>query len=336
MSDLRCPYCGDRYSPPARFCIRDGYALVSWQPGDTPPGQRSVWDPRTAFRDPASQLSGRTLGERYELRETIGEGGMAFVYRATDHHSGATVAVKVLATRFASDADAIARLEREARLAQELSHPNTCKVIEFCHERGLRFLVMPLLIGETLEARLQRDGPLNPRSAVDVLSQLCSGLQHAHDLGILHRDIKPENVMLVPTQDDSGELAVLMDFGLARPTESPESDPDKLTDTGVVLGTPEFMSPEQVRGLPIDARSDQYAMGVLGFEILTGILPFPGGSTQQTMLHRLTDQPRSLLSVRPDAPAALDRILARAMAREPADRFSDMTAMGKALAASLT
>jgi len=187
---------------------------------------------------------------------------------------------------------------------------------------------MPLLTGESLSTRLEIEGTLKVGPAIQILRDLCAGLQHAHDRGVLHRDLKPENVMLVPGEDR--EHAVVMDFGLAKPAPH-MGDGAKLTDTGVVLGTPEFMSPEQIRGMPIDARSDQYALAILAFELLTGELPFKGGTSQETMLHRLTDAALRLRDRLPDAPLALEQALERALSRDPADRFPDLNAFAAAL-----
>ncbi len=337
MTDLRCPRCGDRYGPPARFCIRDGYALVPAQPGDPEPDPagrertRSIWEPGAKFVEPASRLTGRVLDDRYELGERVGAGGMPYVYRATDRHLGRPVAVKVLASRLAADPESVARLQREAELATRLDHPNVCHVLATGSDRGLHYLVMPLLAGEILATRQERLGPLPVAEVVAIVRQLAAGLQHAHDRGVLHRDLKPENVMLVPEPD--GERAVVMDFGLAKAAPAGE-EVRKLTATGVILGTPEFMSPEQIRGLPLDPRSDQYALAVVAFELLTGGLPFEGGTSQETMLHRLTDAPVPLGARRPDAPAALEAALARAMSRDPDDRFPDLHAFAAALDAA--
>lgn len=332
--ELRCPHCSGRYLPPARFCMRDGYALVPGVASDpavdaAPPIRPGgVWDPKTKFIEPASRLTGRSLDTRYRLGELIGTGGMAFVYRATDEETGDVVAVKVLTSRLAADPESIARLRREAALAMRLDHPGVCHIVAAGSDRGLHYLVMPLLVGESLAAREERESPLPIPEVLAILTQLCDGLQHAHDRGVLHRDLKPENVMLI--SEEAGTRAVIMDFGLAKPAPS-ETEEQKITDTGVILGTPEFMSPEQIRGFPIDARSDQYALGVLAFELLTGELPFEGGTSQETMLHRLTDTPVRLRDRRPEAPAWLDAVLARALSRDPADRYPDVRALGEAV-----
>ncbi|MFN0177824.1 MAG: serine/threonine-protein kinase [Gemmatimonadales bacterium] len=273
-------------------------------------------------------MSGRVVDGRYALEKRVGEGGMAYVYRATDRQTGAKVAIKVLMSRLANDTESIARLKREAQLATKLSHPNCCGLLGYGEASGLPYLVMPFLEGETLATRENRVGPMSPEAAVPILIQLCRGLQHAHDAGVLHRDLKPENVMLVPER--GVERAVVMDFGLGKESIM-SADVHRLTATGIVLGTPEFMSPEQIRGKQIDHRGDIYALGVLGFELLTGALPFEGKNAQETMLNHLTGRPRRLRVVRPALSEQLDAVIDRAMRLDPVDRYPSMTAFAEAL-----
>jgi serine/threonine-protein kinase len=282
--------------------------------------------PRRA--DPAAALQGRILSGRYAIEQRVGEGGMAYVYRAKDRETSSTVAVKVLMSRLVGDAESVARLRREAQLALRLNHPNVCGLLAYGEANGLPFLVMPYLEGETLAKRESRVGPMPVRDAIPILIQLCRGLQHAHEQGVLHRDLKPENVMLVPERPT--ERAVVMDFGLGKEQiMGPELN--RLTATGIVLGTPEFMSPEQIRGRTIDGRSDVFALGVLGFELLSTELPFAGTTAQETMLAHLTGKARRLRSVLPAAPAELDEAIDRALRIEVADRYGSMAEFAGAL-----
>ncbi|MBM4185876.1 MAG: serine/threonine protein kinase [Gemmatimonadetes bacterium] len=326
---MRCPRCGAIYQPPARFCIKDGFPLViAGQPD--PPGLHRTGDfaKPGAGRDLASGLVGRVIDGRYALEKRVGEGGMAYVYRAADRQTGGIVAIKVLMSRLAGDAESVARLRREAQLATKLNHPNCCGLLGYGEANGLPYLVMPFLEGETLATRENRVGPMAAELAVPIVIQLCRGLQHAHDAGILHRDLKPENIMLVP--DRGVERAVVMDFGLAKESLF-GSDPGKLTATGIVLGTPEFMSPEQIRGKQIDQRSDVYALGVLAFELLTGTLPFEGKNAQETMLNHLQGRPKRLRAVRSDLSESLEHVLDRALRADPVDRYRSMTEFAEAL-----
>jgi len=266
---------------------------------------------------------------RYQMEMRVGEGGMAYVYRAKDRETGRTVAVKVLMSRLTGDQEAVARLRREAQVAMRLDHPNVCGILAWGEAGGMPYLVMPFLDGETLSRRETRHGPMPASLAVLFLRQLCRGLHHAHTAGVLHRDLKPENVMLV-TEESGAERAVVMDFGLAKESVAgPEVM--KLTATGIVLGTPEFMSPEQIRGQPLDSRSDIFALGVLGFELLAGRLPFEGKTGQETMLAHLTGQPVRLRQVNPALPEWLEQVIARSMAHRPEERFDSMQDFEEAL-----
>jgi serine/threonine-protein kinase len=266
---------------------------------------------------------------RFQMEMRVGEGGMAYVYRARDRETNRVVAVKVLMSRLTGDQEAVARLRREAQVAIRLDHPNVCGILAWGEAGGMPYLVMPFLDGETLSKRETRHGPMPASIAVPILRQLCRGLQHAHDAGVLHRDLKPENVMLVANEDGS-ERAVVMDFGLAKESVAgPEVM--KLTATGIVLGTPEFMSPEQIRGKPLDPRSDIFALGVLGFELLTGRLPFEGNTAQDTMLAHLTGQPTRLRQANPALSEPLERVIAQSIAHRPEERFQSMQDFEEAL-----
>ena len=280
--------------------------------------------------DPASGLQGRILDGRYAIEKRVGEGGMAYVYRATDQTTGRLVAIKVLMSRLAGDAESKARLKREAELSLKLNHPNVCGLLGMGEAAGMPYLVMPYLEGETLSRRESRVGPLPVTEGVSILTQIAAGLHHAHEQGVLHRDLKPENIMLV-REPGGKERAVVMDFGLAK-ERIVGQELNKLTATGIVLGTPEFMSPEQIRGKPLDPRSDVYALGVLAFELLTAELPFDGTNAQETMLNHLTGRPRKLKAAKADLPEAVERIIDRALQVAPEERFESMAAFEGALA----
>src|SRR6202008_471054 len=281
--------------------------------------------------DRASTLSNQILDARYQVMKKLGEGGMSYVYLAKEISSGDTVAIKVLSPRLASDKSSVERLRREAGLAMRLDHPNVCRILRLGEsEDGLIYLVMPFLKGELLSDREVRGGPMEMAFGVTLLKQMCAGLHHAHELQIIHRDLKPENVMLVPDDDDGVERAVVMDFGLAKERRA---DPAiaKLTATGIILGTPEFMSPEQIRGKQLDARSDIYAIGIVAFEMFTGKLPFHGRNAQEMMIARLRGQPLKLRQLRPDLPEGLEKTLARALESNPEARYTTALEFADAL-----
>jgi len=298
--------------------------------GQSGTGARTPPAPPKGFRlDRASTLTGQLLDTRYEVQRKLGEGGMSFVYLAREVATGDTVAIKVLSPRLASDKTSVERLRREAGLAMRLDHPNVCRILRLGEsEDGLIYLVMPYLQGELLSDREVRDGPMEVAAGVALLRQVCAGLQHAHELQIVHRDLKPENIMLV--SDGRGDRAVVMDFGLAKERRV---DPavQKLTATGIILGTPEFMSPEQIRGRPLDARSDIYALGIVAFELFTGKLPFQGKNAQEMMIARLRGAPTLLRDVRPELPESLERALLKALAPDPNDRYATALEFSEAL-----
>ena len=342
MSERRCPKCASVYGDTARFCPKDGTMLVEVQrrapPPPKPPSGQSdtaVRTPRSNPRGPgldrASTLSNQILDNRYSVEKKLGEGGMSYVYLAREINSGATVAIKVLSPKLASDKSSVERLRREAGLAMRLEHPNVCKILRLGEsEDGLIYLVMPYLKGELLSDREVRNGPMDVATGIGLLREVCEGLHHAHELQIIHRDLKPENIMLVPGDDDK-DHAVVMDFGLAKERRA---DPaiQKLTATGIILGTPEFMSPEQIRGKPLDARSDIYALGIVAFEMFTGKLPFQGRNAQEMMIARLRGTAMPVRSVRADLPVGLEKALIKALATNPDDRYSTTIEFAAALA----
>jgi eukaryotic-like serine/threonine-protein kinase len=338
LSNRRCPRCHNHYAAPARFCPTDGTPLVEVAPAPAQVANTAQARAIERAAEPAdpvyTSLNGRTISGRYCVERRLGEGGMSYVYLAQDLETDREVALKVLSPRLIRDPASVERLKREAAIAMRLDHPNVCPILGLGEtpERFI-YLVMPYLPGEPLSEHEIRQGALSVAEGVPLLLQICRGLEHAHKLEIVHRDLKPENVMLVPDPTEGGgSRAVVMDFGLAKERRA-EPEVVKLTQTGIVLGTPEFMSPEQIRGKPLDGRSDVYALGVLAFELFTGRLPFVGKSPQDMMLARLRGEPLHLRSLRPELPARLEAVIDQALAKDPAARIQSMEEFGAALAA---
>ncbi|HEX9691874.1 MAG TPA: serine/threonine-protein kinase [Gemmatimonadales bacterium] len=341
----RCPRCKTVYAGEARFCPKDGTPLVDVS-GGAPPAVKprdpeakklvgtqvraAVPKKQGAGLDRAGSLVDQMLDRRYQVLSKLGEGGMAYVYEARDVHSGEFVAIKVLTPKLSKDQSSVERLRREAGLAMRLDHPNACRILRLGEtEDGLIYLVMPFLKGELLSDREAQVGPMEVHPGVEIMVQCCAGLHHAHQFNIVHRDLKPENIMLVK-HDDGSDQAVVMDFGLAKESRS-GSGAAKLTATGIILGTPEFMSPEQIRGKDLDARSDVYALGIVAFELFTGKLPFQGRTPQEMMIARLRGRPTPLRQLRPAFPEALEAALTKSMDSEPDRRFPTTLEFGRAL-----
>ena len=288
--------------------------------------------PDTGELPAPSLVLNQVIDGRYKVMRRLGEGGMSYVYHGRDQQANADVAIKVLAPGLAADPGSMERLKREALLAMRFNHPNVCRIFHVGESAdGMHYLIMQYLRGESLNDAETRRGPYPVNEAVMLLAQACQGLQHAHDVGVIHRDLKPENIMLVP--DDSvpgGIRAVVMDFGLGKAIE-PDPDLVRLTQTGVILGTPEFMSPEQVRGDKIDGRSDIFSLGIVAFELFTGQLPFAGRTSQESMMARLRGKPRLARSLRPDLPPRAESVLSRSLALKPDQRYQTMQAFAEDL-----
>jgi len=280
--------------------------------------------------------AGTKLGP-YAIQATLGAGGMGEVYRARDTRLGRDVAIKVMPASFASDADRLRRFEQEARAVAALNHPNILAVHDIGTQDGIPYIVTELLEGRTLREQLN-DGALPVRKALDYAEQISEGLAAAHSRGIIHRDLKPENVFC--TKD--GRVKIL-DFGLAKQSVSPAPHldatmngatmPDVLTEPGLVMGTVGYMSPEQVRGLPADHRSDLFSLGAILYEMLSGQRAFKRDTSAETMTAILREEPPELTGTNPAIAPGLERIVHRCLEKEPSQRFQSASDLGFAIEA---
>ena len=305
---LQCPTCGRRYAAEVRHCTADGTPLQA--------------DATIAAYIPTDPLVGRVLDDKYRLDERLGEGGMGTVYRATHLLIDRPVAVKVLNQRFVEDEAAQARFRREARAAGRLQHQNVAAVTDFGQTAdGLVYIVMELLEGRSLREVLALEAPLDMARAVSLMLQISAAVGAAHEAGIIHRDLKPGNIYVVQRRNSPPVVKVL-DFGIAKLAADAveENETHALTQTGVMIGTPRYMSPEQCDGAHLTPAADVYSLGIILYELLTGATPFTGTSPLAIAVQHSSRQPPRPRELRAAIPAALEDVVLRALAKNPAER----------------
>ena len=298
-----CPQCGTRYEADHMFCFLDGAALIQAQN--------------------STDLVGSIIADRYRVISKIGDGGMGQVYLAEHVRMKRRCAVKIMRPQLMSDPVAVVRFNREAENASQISHPNVCAVYDFGETpTGLIYLAMEFIDGEPLSAILERESSLTPVRAADVISQTADALSAAHGLGILHRDLKPDNIMMAKSRAGTDHVKIV-DFGIAR-VMAKESQ--QLTSTGIAVGTPEYMSPEQFAGDTLDARTDIYSLALVAYHVITGAHAFGSGTTTDHLLARLTQPPRRLGAVKQDIdwPPSLQPVFDKALSADPTQRYADV------------
>src|SRR5690348_8716148 len=266
-------------------------------------------------------LIGRTFDTRYVIERKLGSGGMADVYLAEDQELGRRVALKLLDDRHASDEQFVERFRREAQSAAGLNHPNIVSIFDRGRAEGTYYIAMEYLDGRTLKELLVRNGPTPVPIAIDYARQILGALPISHRNGIVHRDIKPHNIVV----RKDGRLKVT-DFGIAR------SGASQMTEAGSIVGTAQYLSPEQARGAPVDARSDLYSLGIVLYEMLTGKVPYTGDAPVEIAMKHLTAVPDPPSKLRSDVPHDLDAIVMRALAKDPEQRYGSAEEMDADLA----
>ena len=300
-----CPQCRRTYTADIAFCPYDGRPLSQ------------VSDEEELGEDP---LVGRVFIDRYHLTARIGEGGMCTVYRGTHVLTRKLWAVKILHAELAAQRRAVKRFQKEAQAASRIDHANVIQVTDFgTSEEGYVYLVMEYLEGSTLKRAIQTDGPFTLERTVHIVRQIGDALDAAHAQNVIHRDLKPENIMLLPTEEAERERVKVLDFGIAKVQED-TTDSAPLTAQNMVMGTPQYMSPEQAKGLELDARSDIYSLGIITYEMLTGKTPFHGGPSKVILSKHANEIPPTPRRLRPDLSAHVERVIMRALEKSPLRR----------------
>jgi len=271
-------------------------------------------------------MVGEVLADRYELEELVGTGGMSSVFRAHDRLLDRKVALKILHQQYSGDDDYVERFKREARSVAALSHPNVVTVIDRGEHEDRQFIVFEYVEGENLKRLIERRGPAPVPNALELAIQIARGLAFAHQQGLIHRDVKPQNVLL-----NGDGRAKVTDFGIARSLNVQRG----MTQTGTVLGTSDYIAPEQAQGQRVDEHTDVYSLGVVVYELLTGEVPFPGENFVAVAMRHINEEPPSVREKRPDVPVRVDEAVRRAMAKRPEDRFPSMDAFCAELEACL-
>jgi tRNA A-37 threonylcarbamoyl transferase component Bud32 len=331
-----CPRCSETYEGDIHACkeasqeVSARIELSNTEMATTPTLPGTVAAAKQAQQTVRhDSLIGETVAGRYKILRKMGEGGMGAVYEAQHNVIGKHFALKVLLDKYAQKHDVVARLQQEARLASSIGHPSIVDVNDFGETAdGRSFVVMEFLDGESLAQLIQQKAPLPPERVLPIIRQAADALGAAHQKDILHRDVKPENVFI--TRRDGKDFVKVLDFGISKAMKKPEEEEDspRLTQTGMVLGTPLYMSPEQARGeSELDQRIDIYALGVIMYEALSGETPFRGTNYLGIINQVLTQQATPLRQLRPDLPLseALERVVMKMMHKDRNRRYAQMT-----------
>ena len=328
---IDCPHCRQPLADNARFCHGCGAALSR----NTTPRDAST-TPTIVSAEPIDPLIGHTLEGKYKILSRLGAGGMGSVYRAHRVHIGDEVAVKVLLQEFVKNTSALERFRREARAAAMLQHPNIVTIHDYgetTEAAAPAFIVMELVRGTSLRDIIESEKRLPPQRAVALMKSICAGVGAAHRSEIVHRDIKPDNIIALPPEPDTeGERVKVLDFGIAKLRDMVGTT--ALTQTGTVIGTPYYMSPEQCKAEHLDARSDVYSLGAMMYEMLAGGPPFTAATATGIVAKHLT-QPPPPLPPELRVPSDLEAVIMRALSKDPKDRQADATEFSRELQSAM-
>lgn len=300
---MKCPKCKTENSEKSKYCANCGKQLI-------PTGEVNPSPTRTLFTVFKDLTIGSTFADRYQVIEELGLGGMGRVYKVLDKTVDEKVALKLLNPDIAAQEQTIERFRNELKLARKISHRHVCRMYDLSEAEGMPFITMEYISGEDLKSLIKRAGQISVGKAINLTQQILEGLVEAHRLGVIHRDLKPQNIMV-----DMEGNAKITDFGIARSTKT-----KGLTGPGVIIGTPEYMSPEQVEGKPVDQRSDLYSLGIILYELVTGKLPFEGETPLSVAVKHKIEEPRAPQEINALIPKGLNRVILKCMAKDKKER----------------
>lgn len=307
---MKCPKCQTNNPSSSKFCAECAAPL---------PASKDIrLEVTETFQTPIKELTtGSTFAGRYQIIEELGHGGMGRVYKANDTKVGEKIALKIIRPEAGLDHGSLERFSNELKLARKIRHKNVCQMFDLGEDRGTHYITMEYVRGEDLKGIIRKMGRLSPGQAIEITRQVCEGLAEAHKLGIVHRDLKPQNIML----DEDGN-ARIMDFGIARSLAS-----KGVTGAGVMIGTPEYMSPEQVEGKDVDGRSDLYSLGIILYEMLTGRVPFEGDTALAIAMKHKAELPQDPRKINPQIPESLTRLVLRCLEKNREKRYPTAEAL---------
>src|ERR1700680_2255974 len=321
---MQCPLCQADNPPSADHCTKCStpLPLTDMTIAGTSMGTAVVgtqaWSVAVTPR-PSSEAAakgqlepGTLLAERFEILQLLGQGGMGAVYKARDTELERLVALKLIRPELASNPEILRRFKQELILAPRVTHRNVIRIFDLGQATGFKFITMEFVEGRDLRAVLRERGKISPEETVGIIAQVCRALESAHAAGVVHRDLKPQNIML-----DGKDRVYVMDFGIAHSLETPG-----MTQTGALMGTPEYMSPEQAKGMKVDPRSDLFALGIIFYEMLTGISPYKAETALATLLKRTQERPQPPAEVDPAIPKAISDVVMKCLEIDRDHRFS--------------
>jgi len=303
---MKCPKCRFENTDTAMYCSKCDFPLLSTK-------DIQISDTKTLQVSVGELTRGTTFAGRYEIIELLGRGGMGRVYRVLDKKLNEEIALKLINPEIAADEKTLERFNNELKFARKIIHKNVGRMYELMEDKGHRFITMEYVPGENLEELMRKVGPLSPKQVISITKQVCLGLAEAHKTGIIHRDLKPSNIMI----DKDGHVRIL-DFGVARFTMT-----DGLTTQGKIIGTPAFMSPEQVGGETVDQRSDIYSLGIILYEMVTGRLPFKASTPVGLALKHKLEQPEDPRNLNPKIPFDLGSLILKCLEKDRENRYKD-------------